>query len=167
MHFKLIFSAIALSIAPVLAFGQTATSPSKSPSNPPASEGKTTSRVTGIGGIFIKAKNPAVLRDWYKRHLGIDVQVWGGTAFRWVDKTGNPTAGTTAWMVGDGKNFAPSDAPFMVNYRVADLHALLATLRAEGCKVLEKTSESEFGKFAWVMDPEDNKIELWEPPAGK
>ena len=70
-------------------------------------------------------------------------------------------------MVGDGKNFAPSNAPFMVNYRVSDLGALLAALRAEGCDVLEKTEESEYGKFGWVMDPEGNKIELWEPPAGE
>ena len=69
--------------------------------------------------------------------------------------------------VGDGKNFAPSTASFMVNYRVSDLHGLLATLRAEGCDVLEKTEESEFGKFGWVMDPEGNKVELWQPPEGQ
>ena len=125
------------------------------------------SRVTGIGGIFIKAKEPAKLQDWYKQHLGIDVQVWGGTSFRWVDSAGNPTAGTTAWMIGDGENFAPSDAPFMVNYRVTDLFALLTALRAEGCEVLEKTEESEYGKFGWLMDPEGSKIELWQPPAGE
>ena len=124
-------------------------------------------RVTGIGGIFIKAKDPATLRAWYKNHLGIDVQVWGGTAFRWADASGKPTAGTTAWAVGSGDNFAPSTSSFMVNYRVADLHALLAALRAEGCNVLDKTDESEYGKFGWVMDPEGNKVELWEPPAGK
>lgn len=125
------------------------------------------SRVTGIGGIFIKAKNPGELQQWYKEHLGIDVQAWGGTSFRWVDSSGNPTAGTTAWMIGDGGNFAPSEAPFMVNYRVSDLFTLLETLRAENCQVLEKTEESEYGKFAWVMDPEGNKIELWEPPANE
>ena len=126
------------------------------------------SRVTGIGGIFLKAKDPAMLRAWYKEHLGIDVQAWGGTSFRWVDDAGQATAGTTAWFIGDGKNFEPSTSSFMVNYRVSDLHALLAALRAEGCEVLEKTEESaEYGKFGWVMDPEGNKIELWEPPAGQ
>jgi len=70
-------------------------------------------------------------------------------------------------MVGDGKNFAPSTSSFMVNYRVSDLHALLAALRAEGCEVLDKTDESEYGKFGWVMDPEGNKVELWQPPEGK
>lgn len=125
------------------------------------------SRVTGIGGIFLKAKDPDVLQGWYKKHLGIDVQEWGGTAFRWVDESGNPTTGTTVWSVCDGENFAPSTSSFMVNYRVSDLLALLATLREEGCNVLDKTEESEYGKFGWVMDPEGNKVELWQPPAGQ
>jgi len=125
------------------------------------------SRVTGIGGVFIKAKDPAMLRAWYKQHLGIDVQAWGGVAFRWADDSGHPIPGTTSWFIGDGKSFAPSTSSFMVNYRVADLDRLLAALRAEGCEVLEKTEQSEFGKFGWVMDPEGNKIELWQPPAGE
>ncbi|MFG1497876.1 VOC family protein [Saccharospirillum sp. HFRX-1] len=124
-------------------------------------------RVTGIGGIFIRAEDPKALGDWYKTHLGIDVQSWGGTAFRWVDADGKPTAGTTTWSVGDGSYFSPSHASFMVNYRVADLHALLNQLRAEGCQVIDQTDESEFGKFGWVMDPEGNKVELWEPPEGQ
>jgi predicted enzyme related to lactoylglutathione lyase len=128
---------------------------------------KPMTRVTGIGGVFLKANDPAKLRAWYKEHLGIDVQPWGGTAFRWVDASGHPTGGTTAWFIGNGRTFAPSTASFMVNYRVADLHGLLAALRAEGCEVLDKTEESEDGKFGWVMDPEGNKVELWEPPQGK
>ncbi len=124
-------------------------------------------RVTGIGGIFIGAKDPKALCAWYKAHLGIDVQDWGGTAFRWVDDAGTPQAGTTIWSVGDGSNFAPSKATFMVNYRVDDLHGLLSVLRTEGCQVLDKIEESEFGKFGWVMDPEGNKVELWQPPAGQ
>ncbi|WP_108127324.1 VOC family protein [Saccharospirillum mangrovi] len=124
-------------------------------------------RVTGIGGIFIRAKDPKALGDWYKTHLGIDVQSWGGTAFRWADADGEPIAGTTTWSVGDGSYFSPSNAGFMVNYRVADLHELLTQLRAEGCQVMDQTEESEFGKFGWVMDPEGNKVELWEPPAGQ
>ncbi len=126
-------------------------------------------RVTGIGGIFFKAKDPVVLRAWYKAHLGIDVQEWGGTAFPWADEAGNAVKGTTVWSIGaaDGDYFAPSTAPFMVNYRVADLAALLAALRAEGCNVLEKTDDSEFGKFGWVIDPEGNKVELWQPPEGQ
>jgi predicted enzyme related to lactoylglutathione lyase len=126
-------------------------------------------RVTGIGGIFFNAHDPVTLRAWYKRHLGIEVQEWGGAAFTWTDEEGAPTAGTTIWTVGDAKSnsFAPGTSSFMVNYRVADLHALVAALRAEGCNVLEKVDESEYGKFAWVIDPEGNKVELWEPPAGQ
>lgn len=124
-------------------------------------------RVTGIGGIFFKAKDAPALQAWYKRHLGIDVQPWGGAAFDWVDADGKATGGTTAWSIapeGSGQ-FAPGAASFMVNYRVDDLRALLAALRAEGCNVLDAMDESEFGKFGWVVDPEGNKVELWEPPA--
>ncbi|TXI90460.1 MAG: VOC family protein [Burkholderiaceae bacterium] len=126
-------------------------------------------RVTGIGGIFFKAKEPEKLHAWYKQHLGIDVQVWGGAAFSWSDEQGKPCGGTTIWSIGgcDGDQFAPSHAPFMINYRVHDLHALVAALREEGCQVLEKIDESEYGKFAWVIDPEGNKVELWQPPVGQ
>lgn len=77
-------------------------------------ENAATKRVTGIGGVFIKAKDPVKLRAWYKTHLGIDVQTWGGASF-----TGVPAKGKTAWFVGDGSTFAPSNASFMINYRVA------------------------------------------------
>ena len=126
-------------------------------------------RVTGIGGIFIKAKDAAALQAWYKRHLGIDVQGWGGTAFTWTDGDGKPYAGTTTCSVFAATNdyFAPSTAPFMVNYRVEDVHALAKILREEGCNVLDKIEDTEYGKFAWVIDPERNKLELWQPPAGQ
>ena len=120
-------------------------------------------RVTGIGGVFFIAKDPAALGAWYKTHLGIDVQDWGGAAFDWKDDAGG--TGTTAWAVGDGSNFAPSKAPFMINYRVADLKGLIKVLREEGCQVLDEVSESDFGIFGWVIDPEGNKVELWQPPA--
>ena len=124
-------------------------------------------RVTGIGGVFLKAKEPDVLRDWYRKHLGLDVDEWGGVTFKW-HSPGQPNPdGATVWSVfpATSEYFAPSTAPFMINYRVEDLHALLATLRDEGCDVDSKTDESEFGKFGWVMDPEGNRVELWEPPA--
>ena len=126
-------------------------------------------RVTGVGGVFFSAQDPVALRDWYKRHLGIDVQDWGGAAFSWTDAAGRPVEGTTAWSIGaaDGVHFAPSKSTFMVNYRVDDLAGLLQSLRAEGCEVLEQTDDSEYGKFGWVMDPEGNKVELWEPPPGQ
>ena len=121
------------------------------------------SRVTGIGGIFFKAKDPAALREWYRRHLGLDVQEWGGVAFPWAERDG-----VTIWSIFPASStyFDPSPAPFMVNFRVSDLAGVLEALRAEGCAVDEKTDESEFGKFGWVMDPEGNRIELWQPPAG-
>ena len=123
-------------------------------------------RVTGIGGIFFKANDAPTLRAWYQRHLGVDVQDWGGTAFNWTQADGKPIDGSTIWSVWpqDGDQFAPSKSSFMINYRVDDLHALVAMLKAEGCHVLDKSEESEFGKFAWVMDPEGNRVELWEPP---
>ena len=126
-------------------------------------------RVTGIGGIFFKAKDAPALTAWYKRHLGIDVQDWGGTSFTWSDADGKPTAGTTVWSISpeESAQFAPSQAAFMINYRVEDLLAVVAALKAEGCNVLEKVDDSEYGKFAWVIDPEGNKLELWQPPAGQ
>jgi len=126
-------------------------------------------RVTGIGGIFFHAKDPVALREWYRRHLGIDVQDWGGAAFTWADQAGNPVKGTTIWSIGaaDSNQFAPSASSFMINYRVEDLGALLQVLRDEGCHVLENSDDSEYGKFGWVVDPEGNKVELWQPPAGQ
>jgi predicted enzyme related to lactoylglutathione lyase len=123
-------------------------------------------RVMGIGGIFFKASDPAALGAWYKKHLGIDVQAWGGAALRWPDDD-QAAVGTTAWRVAgmDSEDFSPSRASFMINYRVADLDALLQALRAEGCQVLDETDDSAFGKFGWVIDPEGNKVELWQPPA--
>ncbi len=119
-------------------------------------------RVVGIGGVFFKAGNPEELRAWYQRHLGMDVQDWGGTAFPW-----NKPEGVTVWSIfpDTSEYFAPSRSPFMVNYVVEDLHAVLEALRAEGCEVDPKVEESEFGAFGWVMDPEGNRVELWQPPA--
>lgn len=126
-------------------------------------------RVTGIGGVFFTAKDPVALRAWYQKHLGIPVTQWGGAAFSWSDDDGQPVGGNTAWSIGacGDSDASPAAAPFTINYRVADLSALLAALREEGCNVLDKTEEdSGFGKFGWVIDPEGNKVELWEPPVG-
>lgn len=127
-------------------------------------------RVTGIGGIFFKARNPAALGEWYRTHLGIDVAEWGGAIFRWQSPENPAGEGTTVWTIFSetSSKFAPSTSAFMINYRVDDLHALLAALRAEGCEVDENViDDSEYGKFGWVMDPEGNRIELWQPPSGK
>jgi predicted enzyme related to lactoylglutathione lyase len=171
-------TAVALALVFATATGLAAQSTSDKPtaSGTPKDEPETVpaqevhvKRVTGIGGVFFHAKDPKALRAWYKEHLGIDVQDWGGAAFEWVDSAGNPTRGTTAWLIDAAGNehFAPSTAQFMINYRVEDLDALLQLLRAEGCNVLEKTDDSEYGKFGWVMDPEGNKVELWQPPEGQ
>ena len=126
-------------------------------------------RVTGIGGIFFMARDPIALREWYRRHLGMDVQDWGGTAFRWNGPENPAGVGTTVWSIFEASStyFEPSKSRFMINYRVEDLHAVLQQLRSEGCDVDDKVEESEFGRFGWVMDPEDNRIELWQPPAGQ
>ena len=125
-------------------------------------------RVTGIGGVFFKAKDPKALGEWYRKHLGIAVEDWGGAAFRWVSEDNPAGVGTTIWnpFPAATSYFAPSESSFMINYRVPDLHTLLAALRSEGCTVDDKVEESEYGKFGWVMDPEGNRIELWQPPAG-
>ena len=106
-------------------------------------------RVTGIGGVFFKSKDPKALAEWYRIHLGLKVEDWGGVAFQWSTPD-NPTgAGTTIWspFKQDSDGFAPSTSSFMINYRVDDLHSLLAALRAEGCQVLDKVDDSEYGKF--------------------
>jgi predicted enzyme related to lactoylglutathione lyase len=125
-------------------------------------------RVVGIGGIFIKSAQPERLRDWYRQHLGLDIQPWGGLSFPWHTPERPTPDGATIWSVFDAGSdyFAPSTAPFMVNYRVRDLKALLAALRAEGCQVVDASEASEYGSFGWVMDPDGNKVELWEPPSG-
>lgn len=121
-------------------------------------------RATGIGGIFFKAKDPEKLKAWYRTHLGIESESWGAV-FQWRDDPRSDD-GSTAWSVftEETKYFEPGKKPFMINFRVADLHWLLDQLRAEGVEVDPKVEESEFGKFSWVMDPEGNRIELWEPP---
>lgn len=125
-------------------------------------------RVTGIGGIFFKAEHPVQLYQWYEKHLGIVREPHGGGAtFHWREEAGGE--GMTAWSLfpKNTKYFAPSEAPFMINYRVDDLDALLAALKAEGVEIDPKRENYDYGRFAWIMDPEGNRIELWEPPKGK
>ena len=121
--------------------------------------------VTGIGGVFFKSKgDPKTLTAWYEKNLGIKLSPWGGAVFRWSE---DPTAdkGATAWNI-DGKDadkYSPSESAFMINYRVNDLIGLVANLKKSGVTILKDTESSEYGKFASIMDPEGNKIELWEP----
>lgn len=124
-------------------------------------------RVTGVGGVFFKSSDPQRLAAWYRDHLGLDVADWGGAIFQWGGPDSQP--GMTIWspFAQDTDKMAPSTAPFMINFRVADLDALLVALRAEGCDVSGDAEASDFGKFGWVIDPDGNKVELWEPPAGQ
>lgn len=124
-------------------------------------------RVTGIGGVFFKSRDPKALSAWYRKHLGLDVTDWGGVVFKWGGADSAP--GMTLWspFAQDTAYMKPSSANFMINFRVADLGRLLTLLRTEGCQVMDKVEDSEFGKFGWVIDPEGNKIELWQPPEGQ
>jgi catechol 2,3-dioxygenase-like lactoylglutathione lyase family enzyme len=119
-------------------------------------------RVLGVGGIFFKAKDPAKLAAWYREHLGLPTGEHGEIVF---SAQGEP--GPLVWspFPADTTYFEPSRAPFMINFRVADLRAMLAQLRAAGAAIDEKVQEGSYGKFGWVMDPEGNRIELWEPAA--
>ena len=126
-------------------------------------------RVTGIGGIFFKARDPQALAAWYKQHLGIDMQAWGGAMFRWEDlPTLNKDAcNLISFFKSDTSYMQPSEKEFMLNFVVDNLDLLADALRSEGVQVLDTKEEAGFGKFAWIMDPEGNKVELWEPAAGE
>jgi predicted enzyme related to lactoylglutathione lyase len=137
----------------------------------PDSAGLPAERVTGIGGVFFKARDPKALSAWYREKLGIAVRDGGEVAFsvfEWRERNDSSRVGTTVWSLfrSDSKYFAPGQATFMVNYRVQDLDRMLAQLRALGVDVESKVSSDFNGKFGWVVDPEGNKIELWEPKAG-
>ncbi|WP_221030137.1 VOC family protein [Actomonas aquatica] len=129
----------------------------------------TSPRVTGLGGIFFKAQDQATLSAWYRDRLGLPVEDWGGCSFKWREDQDPSRKGTTAWSAfpADTTYFEPSKQPFMMNFRVANLDQLLSDLAAEGVQVLPNREESEFGKFGWVIDPEGNKVELWEPPVSE
>jgi predicted enzyme related to lactoylglutathione lyase len=129
-------------------------------------------RVTGIGGIFLRARDPKTLSAWYAKNLGITISDYGGATFLWSDEV-PATTGSTTWSL------FPEDTPYfgkggekgqqqaMVNYRVDDLDALLAQLATEGVTIDPKREEADYGKFAWIVDPEGNRVELWQPLADK
>lgn len=122
-------------------------------------------RVTGIGGVFFKSKGDRkALADWYREHLGVQLESFGGAIFRWPDDPADDK-GVTVWHLADAgsKWFAPSDASFMINYRVDDLDQMLEALRGAGVEVVGGPEPSDNGKFAWILDPDGNKVELWEP----
>lgn len=122
-------------------------------------------RVRGIGGIFFKSQNPEALREWYAKHLGIVSDGPNGTSFPWSQPDSPVEENLTAWSIfpATTKYFEPSQSPLMINYVVDDLHATLKALREEGVWVDPKVDEADYGKFGWIMDPDGNRIELWEP----
>ena len=132
---------------------------------------KTRQRVTGIGGIFFKAKHTKKLQAWYRKHLGLPLDpAWGGMAFPWRDAKNPKEKGSTVWSAfdGDTKYFGPGKQTFMINYRVANLKKVIAALKKEGVWIDPKGIEgSDFGQFAWIKDGEGNRIELWQPPSAK
>ena len=123
---------------------------------------KVEKRVTGIGGFFFKATNSKELVAWYGKHLGLNTDAYGST-FRWNDEEGN--ACSTQWspFAADTTYFAPSEKQFMQNFRVENLEQLLAALKEEGVTIVGEIESYDYGKFGWIVDPEGNKIELWEP----
>jgi len=127
-------------------------------------------RVTGIGGVFFKSKDPEKLKQWYVKHLGVPVAVEGSdesyVIFNWEDQANNKRRGYTLWgpFKEDSGYFKPSEKNYMFNFTVDNLDKILQTLKEEGVYVFEEREEHQEGKFGWIMDPEGNKIELWEPP---
>jgi predicted enzyme related to lactoylglutathione lyase len=123
-------------------------------------------RVTGLGGVFFKTKDPKKIKEWYSEHLGMHMDDYG-SSFRWIelDNRDAQVPATTGWspFKEDTKYFHPSEKPFMFNYRVADLVELIETLKKEGVQIVGEIEEYPYGKFGWIMDPDGNKIELWEP----
>ena len=118
-------------------------------------------RVTGFGGVFIKCRDKEKTQEWYQRHLGIEMASWGAV-LNWQDEPHTKPYSVFSLFKRGSEYFAPSDAQFMINFRVEDLDALVAKLREEGVELVGDPMEEESGKFAWVMDPEGNKVELWE-----
>lgn len=124
----------------------------------------TMKKVTGIGGIFFKCKDPNKMKDWYNTHLGFNATGYGAT-FEWREDSDSTKKGSTQWapFAEDTKYFEPSTKEFMINYRVADLEALVEELKKEGVTIVDKIESFDYGKFIHILDPEGNKIELWEP----
>jgi catechol 2,3-dioxygenase-like lactoylglutathione lyase family enzyme len=122
-------------------------------------------KITGIGGVFLKCKgNNAALAAWYHEHLGMPLEPFGGAILKWPDDRAED-GGLTVWHLAesDSQWFSPSESAFMINYRVDDLGEMLEQLRADGVEIISGPESHENGKFAWIMDPDGNKVELWEP----
>lgn len=122
-------------------------------------------RITGIGGVFFKSKSDhKQLAAWYARHLGLKLEEWGGAILKWPEDKAEDR-GVTVWHIAATSSewFSPSTSSFMINYRVDDLDELLAQLRRDGIAIVKGPEADENGQFAWILDPDGNKIELWQP----
>ena len=122
-------------------------------------------RVTGIGGVFFKSSSDHVaLAAWYQKHLGMPLESFGGAILKWPDDKAEDE-GMTVWHVAERESqwFSPSKSSFMINYRVDNLGEMIAQLRQDGVDIIGGPESHENGKFAWIVDPDGNKVELWEP----
>src|SRR5688572_32819959 len=125
----------------------------------------TMARITGIGGVFFKSRNDRVaLVTWYQKHLCMSLEAWGGAILKWPDDKAEDR-GLTVWHVAEKESqwFSPSGSSFMINYRVDNLDEMLAQLRENGVTIVKGPEADVNGRFAWIMDPAENKIELWQP----
>jgi predicted enzyme related to lactoylglutathione lyase len=152
-----LITVVALAIAFALGFGL-------SQAISTSAKEQTMKRVTGIGGVFFKCKDPDKLKEWYKTHLGLDTDQYG-TNFEWRQSDDTTRRGFTQWSPFSAKTkyFEPSTKDFMINYRVENLEALVEQLKKDGVVITDKIESVEYGKFVHIMDLEGNKIELWEP----
>lgn len=121
-------------------------------------------KITGIGGVFFKSNHPKALAEWYQKNLGFSLEPWGGAILRWKDDKAEDGGGTV-WHVKekDLDEFAPSQSSFMINYRVDDMDGIIKQLKSNDVPILKGPESHENGKFLWVVDPDGNKVELWEP----
>ncbi len=129
-------------------------------------------KVAAIGGVFFRARDPKALAAWYREHLGVPVEGDGAYGTFSVDSAGRDATDSplqTVWSAfpKNTEYFGPGGAEWMINYRVADLDAMLAQLRAAGAWVSDKVDEADYGRFSWAADPEGNRFELWQPPVGR
>ena len=121
-------------------------------------------RVTGIGGVFFKSTTDhKKLAEWYSKNLGLQLESWGGAILKWPDDKSNDR-GVTVWSVAEKntKWFSPSDSSFMINYRVDNMAEMLEQLRRNGVEIVKGPDSDDNGIFAWILDPDGNKVELWE-----
>jgi predicted enzyme related to lactoylglutathione lyase len=121
-------------------------------------------KVTGLGGVFFKCENPQTMNEWYAKNLGLATSEYG-TTFEWLQAENPAKKGSTSWCTfpSDTKYFNPSAKPFMINYRVENIVALVEELRNDNVTIVDEIVEYEYGKFVHILDPEGNIIELWEP----